>query len=573
MAPAFDEEVVGDSEDEDSYGVLGSTSRISDFTDNSLLPKSSGDAISTFTSAGVSSVAPKPKRPMPRPAYRINSSAEAGPSVAASSEIGYMSISIADRAKLRNRDPKPSSSIPEPADVIELSSDDETPVIKRAKPPTKSQKHADFSDSDVLPPIAILETSPSSSLSSTRPTRLPDDIDVDELFDIDLDVQMMPPPASRPLSSSSASSVQPTLSIIIPPPTKTKKSKSTASKRNGAKEKPQKERSKKKKKDKDNDDGNGEAEVKKSKSKKAKEPEVFKSKEFIEDDDEDELALRSDAPPLIAVAGPTPNLVDKPEQVHKPSFDVHETRTPPPAEPDAPSATDGAPRGKKRKSTSNDDGQADDGSSTKKKQKKPKTSKADPPKPTKGKGKKLLIMSDEEDDAMDEDPIIPPPVEENVNPVIVQPAGNPPPAKENVNPVIVHSPVDPVKSTPKPALKSRNSLMKVTPMSELIRRASSLPSSPACVNAGAAYSPYSKASRITLSRIAPLHPNRRTPPPPLPPPPPPKKTKKQLELEEKWEEELIEEAGGITDWACMSDLERKNLRKLKRDREMGGWED
>jgi hypothetical protein len=76
-----------------------------------------------------------------------------------------------------------------------------------------------------------------------------------------------------------------------------------------------------------------------------------------------------------------------------------------------------------------------------------------------------------------------------------------------------------------------------------------------------------------LSRIAPLHPNRRTPPPPLPPPPPPKKTKKEKEREEQWEEELIESVGGITEWACMSDAERKEHRKLKREREMAGWEE
>lgn len=76
-----------------------------------------------------------------------------------------------------------------------------------------------------------------------------------------------------------------------------------------------------------------------------------------------------------------------------------------------------------------------------------------------------------------------------------------------------------------------------------------------------------------LSRIAPLHPNRRTPPPPLPPPPPPPKTKKEREREEQWEEELIESVGGITEWVCMTDGERKELRKLKREREIVGWEE
>jgi hypothetical protein len=84
-----------------------------------------------------------------------------------------------------------------------------------------------------------------------------------------------------------------------------------------------------------------------------------------------------------------------------------------------------------------------------------------------------------------------------------------------------------------------------------------------------AYSPYLKASRSALSRIAPLHPNRRPPPPPPPRPPRPKKTKKQLEKEEKWEEELSESVEG---WACMTDEERAILRRAKRDREEG-WDE
>ena len=76
-----------------------------------------------------------------------------------------------------------------------------------------------------------------------------------------------------------------------------------------------------------------------------------------------------------------------------------------------------------------------------------------------------------------------------------------------------------------------------------------------------------------LSRIAPLHPNRRTPPPPLPPPPPRKKTKKELEREEKWEEELVESVGGINEWACLTDAERREMRRVKWEREMGGWDE
>ncbi|OBZ72392.1 hypothetical protein A0H81_07779 [Grifola frondosa] len=57
-----------------------------------------------------------------------------------------------------------------------------------------------------------------------------------------------------------------------------------------------------------------------------------------------------------------------------------------------------------------------------------------------------------------------------------------------------------------------------TPMSELIRKVNSLPGSP-FASSKPTYSPYLKSSRSALKRIAPLHPNRRTPPPPPPRPP------------------------------------------------------
>ncbi|KAF8813358.1 hypothetical protein BYT27DRAFT_7220342 [Phlegmacium glaucopus] len=125
-------------------------------------------------------------------------------------------------------------------------------------------------------------------------------------------------------------------------------------------------------------------------------------------------------------------------------------------------------------------------------------------------------------------------------------------------------------------------------MSELIRRANSIPGSPFATPhsrtpsstarpmksgmGGTTYSPYLKSSRSFLSRIAPLHPNRRTPPPPPPPPPPKKKTKKELEMEEKWEEELIDSVG-ISEWTCLADDEKKALRKAKWAKEMGDWDD
>lgn len=136
-----------------------------------------------------------------------------------------------------------------------------------------------------------------------------------------------------------------------------------------------------------------------------------------------------------------------------------------------------------------------------------------------------------------------------------------------------------------------------TPMSELIRRVNSKPLSPFTSpprlhtkvkdankstptptptrpsQGVTTYSPYLKASRSFLSRIAPLHPNRRTPPPPPPPPPPRKKSKKELELEEKWEEELIDSVGGTAAWSCLSEDERKEMKRHKWAVERGEIDD
>ena len=130
------------------------------------------------------------------------------------------------------------------------------------------------------------------------------------------------------------------------------------------------------------------------------------------------------------------------------------------------------------------------------------------------------------------------------------------------------------------------------PMSELIRRMNSKAGSPFAASpmvakrpsistpssstrspAARIYSPYLKSSRTMLSKIAPLHMNRRTPPPPPPPPPPRKKTKKELELEEQWEEELIESVGGSSEWSMLSDEQKKTLKKQKWAKEMGNCSD
>ncbi|KAG8213271.1 hypothetical protein J3R82DRAFT_11744 [Butyriboletus roseoflavus] len=136
-------------------------------------------------------------------------------------------------------------------------------------------------------------------------------------------------------------------------------------------------------------------------------------------------------------------------------------------------------------------------------------------------------------------------------------ADNPSPPKRD--PPLEHT------STPGLQLRGPSIKPKLTPMSELIRRVNSQPSSP-FPNASRTYTPLLKSSRTMLSRIAPLHPNRRTPPPPMPRPPPPKKSKKQLEMEEWIEEELSETVDG---WSCLTDEERKALRKARIDAELG----
>ena len=132
-------------------------------------------------------------------------------------------------------------------------------------------------------------------------------------------------------------------------------------------------------------------------------------------------------------------------------------------------------------------------------------------------------------------------------------------------------PVTPNANAGRPSFANSNrtytiSSKKSTPMSELIRKVSSLPSSPFPQTSRPTYSPLAKASKSMLRRIAPLHPNRRTPPPPPPKAPPKPKTKKMLELEEKWEMELEESVEG---WYALPEAERAALRRAKRDHELG----
>ncbi|KAJ8519545.1 hypothetical protein ONZ45_g3539 [Pleurotus djamor] len=197
---------------------------------------------------------------------------------------------------------------------------------------------------------------------------------------------------------------------------------------------------------------------------------------------------------------------------------------------------------------------------------------------------KNVILDDDEDDFQMKEPTSLTEVSEGNPPRVPASPKQSKSTKENSipdvpkpQPIPLPSTVEP-KST-RPSISSRYSIApktKPTPMSELIKRVNSLPGSPFAASpaarSGVAYSPYLKSSRSMLSRIAPLHPNRRTPPPPPPPPPPKKKSKKEIEREEKWEEELIESLGGLDAWVALSDVDRKELRRNKFDMEMNGWD-
>jgi len=124
----------------------------------------------------------------------------------------------------------------------------------------------------------------------------------------------------------------------------------------------------------------------------------------------------------------------------------------------------------------------------------------------------------------------------------------------------------PARETPGKVRYSLTQFNRKTPMRELIRRATSHPSVPFAAPSSPIASPLAKTSKSALRRIAPLHLTRRTPPPPPPRPPPPKKSKKMLALEEKWDLELEDEVEG---WWALTDEERKDWRRAKRDKELG----
>ena len=154
--------------------------------------------------------------------------------------------------------------------------------------------------------------------------------------------------------------------------------------------------------------------------------------------------------------------------------------------------------------------------------------------------------------------------QENTPPPLVPPKSKP-------NPTVTPSSVSRTIPAPSSAssfarLNYGHSLAseeKPMSMAEIIRKANSAAGTPTRIRP---HSSLMKGSRSALKKIAPLHARRKTPPPLPPKPPPPKKTKKQLDLEEKWEEELEETIEG---WGALSSQERELLRKQKRDMEMG----
>nr|GAT49788.1 predicted protein [Mycena chlorophos] len=89
------------------------------------------------------------------------------------------------------------------------------------------------------------------------------------------------------------------------------------------------------------------------------------------------------------------------------------------------------------------------------------------------------------------------------------------------------------------------------------------------------YSPYGKFSKQNISKIPPLHPNRRTPLPAAPLSAPPMiskckpKTEKEEEEEEEWEDSLIRDVGGWETWKCLDEEKQNAARSAKRRREQG----
>ncbi|KAK0204821.1 hypothetical protein DFS33DRAFT_1323046 [Desarmillaria ectypa] len=574
---------------------------------------------------------PQPQRPRPRPIYKMKQAQSISNISGGDSSFAGSVLSIADRAKMRSRAPIPSgsgslSSKGSAASrislgVIDISSDDESdelnslpkgkPKARKGKEVSKPQKvtryaskSPQYSPSQPISPASKMPSHPSllfndediranydhpliatliepntgprdSSPSPSRRLHAVEDDDACDQLDSDI-----PPSAffasssldlDEPAEDHSHPGDVPSLSPLIPP-TKDKTAKKGRKKdtRKKEEEEPKGKSRPKGKKMKETKAG---AAARKAKG-KGKEVEIFKSSEFVDDDSIQELEPFS----VLEEPSVTPDQVGP---LSGPPMTVEDPVVHP------------KPGRKRKEATSDEAGRKTRGMSRKKR----KTEGVGKTSQSKAKAK-IVILSDNQDTSERPNASVTPNpddeamgVEETEKQTTpdMRPASTDGEHKENIQPkpggVEAERSTMQNSDTPKakePSLTSRYSIaprFKSTPMSELIRRVNSLHSSPFPVGRsgrsipGTAYSPYLKSSKSALSRIAPLHPNRRTPPPPLPPPPPPKKTKKEKEREDQWEEELIEEVGGMTEWVSMTDVERKDMRRTKREREMGGWED
>ncbi|KAK7050840.1 hypothetical protein VNI00_004951 [Paramarasmius palmivorus] len=615
-----DEDVVADSEGEDDYispptlkqkdRVNPDQSAISLYTSN---PPVAGDDISSFGGASssvantsTSSTRPRPTtaykgapgndsistssdvanvkstRPRPRPAYKGAPGYEPQPQPELSNskdekqrqannpeiieltdddddELAIRPKKKATRAKAPKTKAKPTRVIPSPSPQPSFAAATSPLIPNSTLPPSDPPVSTPSEFSVGLPPIAVMPHIPSSSSSSSKRKRTPERDELDGDIDVYSEIFGDAPPLAP-----------------APPAKKTKEKKPREKKTKKASDEGDKAKSKPKSK-------------KKAKGQNDKEPEgeqAFKSAEFIDDSD-DELNLDS------VVAKPSGS---GSSQTATSRMDEEQESEPPRKKQKQTSA-----KGKGKDTVTN----------------------------TNRKGR--VVMSDDEEEYAGEEcvkeveVVIPVPVEKR-NPKTTKksskqtkaadasvPGPSSPvdkdvadkevelPPKENIEPmrvpdtpVIEKPPIPNATTSETPnnrptSLTSRYSIAprtRSTPMSELIRRVNAQPGSPfqppsatktptpyAKPGTPTAYSPYLKSSRSMLSRIAPLHPNRRTPPPLPPPPPPKKKSKKELELEERWEEELVEDVGGMTEWLALSDQERKDMRKAKREKELFGWEE
>ncbi|KIY69079.1 hypothetical protein CYLTODRAFT_489199 [Cylindrobasidium torrendii FP15055 ss-10] len=558
-------DLVPDSEDEGQPMMqhmpdpkAANASTISDFT----APNQSNLEVISSSSSRPSNTSNS--RPKPRPAWNKKPT-DAPSSITDVSTV----VTIADRAKMRQRNTQKqfSSSTHVPDDFA----NDELDSLK-----------FDASGSRKLP-------TPSASFDSTIARTLTSPVrssphSKDGAVGAPGSAQHAEQEASQFFAGSSASLRHLTPSPPSPPPKKKpSKSKKPTTEDDDfpaildAEIPPAKSKSKRRNIDDEEFDASGDGEKKKAKPRKkdqggekaAKPKAKAKSKakgkakantppppEVIDIESDDELDLLQGNLPI-----PVPASTDAPppRDITPPS----KTPNPSPPLPELPSSSHGANKSapSAKRKTPDDDEDAEEPQRKKKRDSKKVGAKA------KAKAKQMTVVSDDEDEPEPE------PAPERRSPSAeARQHSPPPPPKSKAGPPRAPS----TAGTSRPSISEQYTVAprtKHVSMSELIKRANSHPSSPFAGSKRPTYSPYAKSSRSFLSRIAPLHPNRKDPPPPLPKPPPRQKTKKEKEMEEQWEEELVDSVGGMHEWVMMSDAERAAMRKAKREKETSGWED